>query len=221
MSGDEVTLHLGHRRYRIRGLSKNLAFDQMKVNVLATTEKGMYVDTFDLYIARHRRQFVVQAAVELGVEEETIKKDLGPGAAETGRIAGPADYPNDAAEGTGPAHDGRRKGSGVATATRPEPVGPDRSRLRCSGRDDEQTGWVSCRRQPETRPTVGHHHSIVIGRRQNFAHGSHLVVCSARGSSQVFGHDGAIAVLHGRNGPEAQDIWQSWKRKVRSGRATP
>ena len=77
VDGDEVTMHLGHRRYRIRGLSKNLAFDQMKVNVLATTDKGMYVDTFDLYIARHRRQFVVQAAIELGVEEQTIKKDLG------------------------------------------------------------------------------------------------------------------------------------------------
>ena len=77
VDGDEVTMHLGHRRYRVRGLSKNLAFDQMKVNVLATTEQGMYVDTFDLYVARHRRQFTVQAAVELGVEENTIKKDLG------------------------------------------------------------------------------------------------------------------------------------------------
>ncbi len=37
----------------------------------------MFVDTFDLYIARHRRQFTVQAAVELGVEEQAIKKDLG------------------------------------------------------------------------------------------------------------------------------------------------
>ena len=77
VTGDEVTIHLGHRRYRVRGLSRNLAFDQMKVNVLATTEQGMYVDTFDLYVARHRRQFTVQAAVELGVEEQTIKKDLG------------------------------------------------------------------------------------------------------------------------------------------------
>jgi DNA primase len=75
--GDEVTMQLGLRRYRIRGLSKNLAFDQMKVNVLATTEKGMFVDTFDLYVARHRRQFIAQAAVELNVEEQTVKKDLG------------------------------------------------------------------------------------------------------------------------------------------------
>ncbi|NLX53861.1 MAG: hypothetical protein GXY58_01965 [Planctomycetaceae bacterium] len=77
VSGDEVTMQLGHRRYRIRGLSKNLAFDQMKVNILATTDKGMFVDTLDIYVARHRRQFVSQAATELGVEEETVKKDLG------------------------------------------------------------------------------------------------------------------------------------------------
>ncbi len=77
INGDEVVMQLGHRRYRVRGLSKNMAFDQMKVNVLASTEKGMFVDTFDLYIARHRRQFIVQAAVELGVEEQAIKKDLG------------------------------------------------------------------------------------------------------------------------------------------------
>ncbi len=77
VSGDEVTMQLGHRRYRMRGLSKNLAFDQMKVNILATTDKGMFVDTLDIYVARHRRQFVSQAAIELGVEEETVKKDLG------------------------------------------------------------------------------------------------------------------------------------------------
>jgi hypothetical protein len=75
--GDEVVMHLGHRRYRIRGLAKNLSFDQLKLNLLASTDKGMYVDTFDLYAARHRRQFITQAALELGVEEATIKKDLG------------------------------------------------------------------------------------------------------------------------------------------------
>jgi len=77
VSGDEMTMQLGHRRYRVRGLSTNLRFDQLKVNVLATTENGMFIDTFDLYVARHRRQFIIQAAVELGVEEQTIKKDLG------------------------------------------------------------------------------------------------------------------------------------------------
>jgi hypothetical protein len=75
--GDEVVMKLGNRRYRIRGLSKNLTFDQLRVNVLAQTEQGMYVDTFDLYAARHRRQFIMQAALEMCVEEKIVKKDLG------------------------------------------------------------------------------------------------------------------------------------------------
>jgi len=74
---DEVVLNIGHRRYRVRGMAKNLSYDLMRVNVLASTERGLFVDTFDLYSARHRRQFIVQAAIELGVEEKTIKKDLG------------------------------------------------------------------------------------------------------------------------------------------------
>ncbi len=74
---DEVTITLGHRRYRVRGFSKNLSFDQMKVNVLVFTDRGMFVDTFDLYSARHRKAYIQQAALELSLEEKTIKKDLG------------------------------------------------------------------------------------------------------------------------------------------------
>ena len=37
----------------------------------------MFVDTFDLYSAKHRRSIQHQAAVELRVEEKTVKKDLG------------------------------------------------------------------------------------------------------------------------------------------------
>jgi hypothetical protein len=74
---DEVTLRFGNRRYRIRGWSKNLSFDQLKVNVLTTNDTGMFVDTFDLYSAKHRKTFISQAAEELSVEEQTIKKDMG------------------------------------------------------------------------------------------------------------------------------------------------
>jgi hypothetical protein len=74
---DELVLNIGHRRYRIRGLSKNLSYDIMRVNLLASTDRGLFVDTFDLYSARPRKTFVVQAAVELGVEEKVVKKDLG------------------------------------------------------------------------------------------------------------------------------------------------
>jgi hypothetical protein len=77
INGEEVTIRCGHRHYRVRGLSKNLAFDQLKVNILASTENGMFVDTLDLYAARQRRQFIAQSAVELDVEEQAVKKDLG------------------------------------------------------------------------------------------------------------------------------------------------
>jgi DNA primase len=74
---DEVVMTLGDRRYRVRGWTKNLSFDQLRVNVMVSNERGLFVDTFDLYAAKHRRTFISQAAGELGVEENTVKKDLG------------------------------------------------------------------------------------------------------------------------------------------------
>ena len=88
---DEVVVPLGDRRYRLRGLKKNLAWGVLKLNVLVTREgqeaealfappsplSGFFVDTLDLYSARQRAAFEKQAAHELGLTEETIKRDLG------------------------------------------------------------------------------------------------------------------------------------------------
>ena len=79
-------MQYGDRRYRIRGLSKNLSFEQMKVNVLVarmedpsvSKEAASYhVDTLDLYSARQRSVYLKQASEELSVKEEILKKDLG------------------------------------------------------------------------------------------------------------------------------------------------
>jgi energy-coupling factor transporter ATP-binding protein EcfA2 len=81
--GEELYVRLGDRRWRIRGLEKNLSFEVLKVNVLVARESErtpggtFHVDTLDLYAARQRAVFVKQAADELGVEEEVVKKDLG------------------------------------------------------------------------------------------------------------------------------------------------
>jgi len=74
---DELSLTLGDRRYRIRGLHKNLSYEQLKVNVLVSKNDALHVDSFDLYAARPRAVYIKQAAIELGVTEEVIKKDLG------------------------------------------------------------------------------------------------------------------------------------------------
>jgi hypothetical protein len=74
---EEVVILIGDRRYRVRGLAKNTAYEVMRVNVHASRAETYYVDTFDLYSAQRRGGFIKQAADELGVKEDVIKKDLG------------------------------------------------------------------------------------------------------------------------------------------------
>jgi hypothetical protein len=75
---EEIVITLGDRRYRIRGLSKNLAFDVlMKVNVMVARADAFHVDTLDLYSVRARTAFILQAAVELKLKDDVIRHDLG------------------------------------------------------------------------------------------------------------------------------------------------
>ncbi|HEX8988227.1 MAG TPA: CHC2 zinc finger domain-containing protein [Rhodocyclaceae bacterium] len=73
----EILLVLGERRYRVRGLSKNLGFELLKVNLLVSRGDAFYVDTLDLYAARQRASYITQAAIELQEREDVIKADLG------------------------------------------------------------------------------------------------------------------------------------------------
>ena len=75
--GQELVIELDDRRYRVRGLEKNLAFDVLRINLLAARGDAFHVDTLDLYAARQRQGFVKQAAVEMGVAPEVVKYDLG------------------------------------------------------------------------------------------------------------------------------------------------
>jgi len=77
VSEDEVVMSFGERRYRVRGLAKNLSYETLKVNVLVSKADAYYVDSFDLYAARSRGQYIAQAARELAVREEIVKADLG------------------------------------------------------------------------------------------------------------------------------------------------
>jgi DNA primase len=75
--GDEVVMGLGDRRYRVRGLTKNLSYETLKINLHIAQGDAYYVDTFDLYSARARHLYIVNAAKDLGVREEIVKTDLG------------------------------------------------------------------------------------------------------------------------------------------------
>ena len=66
------------RRWRVRGLPKNLAVGVLKVNVMVSADDGRFhVDTLDLYAARARAVFVQQAASELSMADGVLKADLG------------------------------------------------------------------------------------------------------------------------------------------------
>ncbi|MBS0613506.1 MAG: toprim domain-containing protein [Proteobacteria bacterium] len=91
----EYSLAFGPRRYRVRGLEKNLSYEVLKVNVLVSAPaleaageadappqasapaQRVHIDTLDLYQARARAAFVKSASVELGIGEQIIKADLG------------------------------------------------------------------------------------------------------------------------------------------------
>jgi len=73
----EINITLDNRLYRVRGLNKNLSYEQLKINLRVSVEGLVYVDQLDLYNARQRLAFIKQAGTELGLESELLKTDLG------------------------------------------------------------------------------------------------------------------------------------------------
>jgi DNA primase len=74
---DEVVFTFAERRYRVRGLPKNLSPETLKINLLVSCGDAFHVDTLDLYSAKGRAHYLQQAAKELGVRDDVIKHDLG------------------------------------------------------------------------------------------------------------------------------------------------
>lgn len=74
---DEVVFTFAERRYRVRGLPKNLSPETLKINLLVSSGEAFHVDTLDLYSAKGRAHYLQQAAKELSVREDVVKHDLG------------------------------------------------------------------------------------------------------------------------------------------------
>ncbi|MBL4868505.1 MAG: toprim domain-containing protein, partial [Pseudomonadales bacterium] len=73
----EISFTFGERKYRVRGLDKNKNYEVLKINLLANHDENLHVDTFDIYNAKHRQSFIKLTAIELALEENTVKKDVG------------------------------------------------------------------------------------------------------------------------------------------------
>jgi DNA primase len=77
MHGEDIEITLGDRSYRIRGLQRNLSYEVLKVNVRVLQGDKYYIDTLDVYNARHRTAFINAAADELLIDADTLKRDVG------------------------------------------------------------------------------------------------------------------------------------------------
>ena len=73
----EILIPLGQRKYRVRGLYKNMSYEQIKVNLHVRYGTYYHIDTLDLYSARQRAGYIKHASLEMKVKEEIIKGDLG------------------------------------------------------------------------------------------------------------------------------------------------
>ncbi len=80
--GEDVLMRTANREYRVRGPGKNTSGEMLKVNlrVMGVNRHGdvaLHVDTLELNHARPRMAFAKQAADELSVKEETLRRELG------------------------------------------------------------------------------------------------------------------------------------------------
>ncbi len=73
----QIVFHRDDRRYRIRGLEKNASACTLKVSLMASRDGLVHLDALDLVKARSRASFIKAAALELYVDEELVKRDIG------------------------------------------------------------------------------------------------------------------------------------------------
>jgi DNA primase catalytic core len=77
INGEDIEITLGNRQYRIRGMQRNLSYETLKVNIRVLQAEKYYIDTLDIYNARHRTAFINAAADELKIEADMLKRDVG------------------------------------------------------------------------------------------------------------------------------------------------
>ena len=212
MRGEDVLLKFGEREYRVRGLQKNLSAELLRVNirVMATNargEMGLHVDTLDLSVARPRTAFIKQAAEELGIKEEIVRRDVGKVLFKLEELRDeqikealqPKEKAvtltdDERAEAMALLRDPRLLERIVADFALCGVVGEETNKL------VGYLGVVS--RHLEAPLAVIVQSSSAAGK--EFADGCSVGLRAGRAARSILRHDGAITLLHGRNGSPAQ-----------------
>lgn len=75
-SPQQIVIGFGCRRWRVRGLTKNLSAEALKVNLMVSAGALLHLDTLDLYAAKARAGYVRQAASALEMDEAPLAQEL-------------------------------------------------------------------------------------------------------------------------------------------------
>lgn len=77
-SPDEMLFTFGDRKWRVRSVARNTSHADLRVNILVSRERaGFHLDTVDMYSAKQRATFIRQTAIEIGVGDDVVKKEMG------------------------------------------------------------------------------------------------------------------------------------------------
>jgi DNA primase len=208
VSETEVTVALGDRRYRVRGLARNLSYDTMKINLAAFRGEGFHVDTLDLYSARQRSAFLKQAAAELGCDVELLKRDIGKVLLKLEELQDEAIRSALEPKSETVTMTPEEQEEALELLEDPrllERVLEDLERCGAGRRGDEQADRLPGRRLAQARSAPGGRGAVVIGGGEVGADGGGAALAGG-GAGQLLGDDGAVALLHGRAGSAPQGL---------------
>ena len=76
VSETDIVITFAQRRWRVRGLARNTSVEVLKINLMVSCGERLFVDNLDLYSAKARHNYTLQAAAELLTTEEIVKTDL-------------------------------------------------------------------------------------------------------------------------------------------------
>ena len=80
---DEIAIEHGDRKWRVRGLSSNTSYERLRVHLFVSRDThrpgraGSSWTRSTSTRARHRNSYVEQAAEELGLDTDVVKRDVG------------------------------------------------------------------------------------------------------------------------------------------------
>ena len=180
-------------------------------------ESGFHVDTLDLYPARQRTVFMKQAREELGVKEEVIRRDLGHVLLKLEELQDEQIKTSARTEGArNHAERGRKARQALDLLRDPRLLDRILADFERCGMVGEETNKLVSYLARDLAPlgiAAGDPGAVEFRRRKNGADGSGAGVAARRAAGAVLGHDRPVALLHGRDRPEAQGAGHRGRRR--------